>query len=582
MTFAPREYQDIVRDVLTNLTQGVTREIHPVVVGAEPPARPEFVLRRRPVRRVSHVSGFVAAADPEQPPVPYTFTRNDFELVGDPEDPAALTRLRFFAHGRKPAPGTNLSVNYYPRSTDPAPITDLNVGSVARVLVEALSRELAVLYAQLGLVYEAGFVETASGRALDRVVALLGYSRFAVGRPVGTVTFRRRAGAIGNITIPAGTPITDTEDSLRYETSESRVMLAGETTALVRVRGASASTPVVKAGVLAVIQRAIAGIDQVTNESDASRASEDESDEELRARARDALLAAGKGTVEALRFGLLQMPEVRDVRITERPSGVAGEIKVTVSLADPGADPDRLPPSVQARLDQLRPAGIRVVTGGAQAVRLRASVELVLAGSAVAESELRQVKAKATAALVEAVARTGVGQRLRAAPLTALLLRDERIVDAKIAFGAEGEPPGTPGQDFQPAEGVTLQLAAEQVVFAAPSFEGAPPGAPETTTVEVRASIGATPESGVAPDAVASELRQKLEAFFASVTAGASIDTPTLLAALRNDARYAIDPLRLVVTLSAEGQFVQLAQGGPAFLVRPGQSFRVASLELAR
>jgi len=580
VSFIDRQYPDIARDILTNLTQGVARELHTVEYDpqADPPELPEIVLRRRPVRRVSFVSGFIAAADPEQPPRPFTFTRNDYELIGGPEDPDNLHTIRFRPHGRKPAPSTTVTVNYYPRSADPSPITDLNVGGVARTVVEALSRELALVYAQLNLAYEAGFVETAPGRSLDRVVALLGYRRFRAGRPTGTVTFRRRPGSTGNITIPAGTPVTDAEDSVRYETSESRVMLAGESTAEVRVRGASQATAPVEAGVLSVIQRAIAGLDSVANEAPTSRASQDETDEELRTRARDALLAASKGTVEAIRFGLLQMPEVRDVEIAERPNGVPGEVRVSVSLAE--GEAEQLPPSIRAKLDQLRPAGVRVLTESAASASLAAHVELVLAGAALPEVELTQIRKKIADTLAAEVSKSGVGARIRTGPLTAKLLADERIVDARLALSLEGEEPGALGEDFQAEKGAAVRLSAENVTFAAPSF-AEEAGEEETIPVEVRANLGLTLESGVSLDAAKAALRAKLEAFFNGLQPGVTVDAASLLNALRDDSQYAIDPLRLTVTLTAEGQFVQIAQGGPAFTAQPSHRFTVAAVEVS-
>src|SRR5262249_12733607 len=147
-------------------------------------------------------------------PVGYTFTLNDYELAPNGQDPKDLSRLRFLPFGKKPAPNTDVTVNYYPRTTDPVVINDLNVGSVVRTLMEAVSKELATLYQQLNIAHDSAFLETAPASSLDRVVALLGYQRFRAGRPVGSVTFRRRAGLIGDITIPAGTPVTDAADKI--------------------------------------------------------------------------------------------------------------------------------------------------------------------------------------------------------------------------------------------------------------------------------------------------------------------------------------------------------------------------------
>jgi len=184
VSFVNRTFPDIVRDTLTTLTQGVAREIHRIDYdpAARPLQVPDVVLLRRPVRRVSAVEGFIQGPTPEDEPVQYVFTLNDYELAPNPADPEDLSRIRFLPFGKKPANNTSLIVNYYPRTTDPTPITDLNVGSVARTLLEAVSKEMALLYAQLNLAYDSAFLETATGSSLDRVVALLGYHRFRAGR----------------------------------------------------------------------------------------------------------------------------------------------------------------------------------------------------------------------------------------------------------------------------------------------------------------------------------------------------------------------------------------------------------------
>ena len=140
-----------------------------------------------------------------------------------------------------------------------------------------------------------------------------------------------------------------------------------------------------------MIQRAIAGLDKVVNERPTTRASVDETDEELRARAQAALIAANKGTVESITHGLLQLPQVRDVKVEEMPNGVPGEIRISVSLAEPTGQPDELPQEVTSKIEELRPAGVRVVTSNAKPTSVQIAVQLVLAGSSLPAAELQQV-----------------------------------------------------------------------------------------------------------------------------------------------------------------------------------------------
>jgi len=581
VSFIDRSYPDIVRDVLTNLTQGVTREIHRVDYDADarPIVVPDIALERRPVRRASFVQGVIEAADPGDPPVPYIFTANDYDLVGDEPGATDLHSIRFRPFGRKPAPGTDIAVNYYPRTTDPVPVNDLNVGSVVRTVLEAVSREMALLYTQLNAVYESAFLETATAESLDRVVALLGYRRFRAGRPAGSVIFRRRPGSAGSITIPAGTPITDAADTIRYETVETRTMLAGESVAEVRVRGAAESTPPIDAGQLSVIQRAIAGLDTVTNERPTSRVNEEETDEELRARARDALLAANKGTLESIRFGLLQLPEVRDVSLDEFPNGVPGELRVNVVLAD-GNGSSTLPPEVLERIEELRPAGIRIVSGAADSVNVTARVALTLAGASLAPAEIEEVREGVRRVLIEQVGGKGVGERIRNRPLTSALLADTRIIDAAVSLGALGETPAAPGADFQPDSTKAMLLARDNISFDAEEFAESTAAGAQSIPVDANASFGVTLVGGTTIEQARDAIRTRLEIYFASLAAAAVITAEAVLQTVRNDAQYAVDPLRMIVTLTSADQFVQIAQGGPAFTVKPNQTFNVVDVQV--
>ena len=581
MSFVDRQFQDIVRDLLTNLTQGVAGEVQRVSYNPNdtPVEVPDIVLKRRPVKRVSVVAGFVAGATAADPPLPVTFGLNDFELVPDPKDPEDLSTIRFLRFGQKPAPNTDVRINYYPRTTDPTPITDLNVGSVARTLLEATAKEMAILYQQLNLAYDSAFLETATDLSLDRVVALLGYRRFRAGRPVGRVTFQRRVGAVGEITIPAGTPVTDSSDKVRYETVETRLMRAGESNAEIAVRGATENTPPVDANVLTVIQRAIAGLDSVTNERATSRATEDESDVELRARARDALASAHKGTVGALKNGLLQLPEVRDVQIEEMPNGVPGEIAITVSLDPKLASGDALPAKVLERIEELRPAGIRVVKGKAKVTELVARVQLTLAGSQIAQPELTNLRQKVKDTLISEIGKRGVSQKIRVKPLVAALLKDERIVDAVINISAKGSSPARAGEDFNPEPGSAVELDAAGITFDSDTFDQPLPSGP-TVSVEVNASVGASLRPGVTMDQAKTLITNRLKSFFSRVPAGTSITFEILLTLLRDDANYGIDPLKLSVRLIAAPQFAEITPGSRAFQVLASHRFEVKSVEV--
>ena len=108
--------------------------------------------------------------------------------------------------------------------------------------------------------------------------------------------------------------------------------------------------------------------------------------------------------------------------VEELPNGVPGELRVTVSMAD-GADD--LSPTVLAKLEELRPAGIRLLTGPAATVTLAVRVALVLAGGHLAAGEVEAPARRRSGSRSSDAGRpVGVGQQVRTGPLLAAILTD--------------------------------------------------------------------------------------------------------------------------------------------------------------
>ena len=88
-----------------------------------------------------------------------------------------------------PDNGSTYTINYTQQINHG--LTDDRPGSVVNTLVSAFSREIELLYEQMEQVYKAGFIDTAKGNALDRVVALLGITRKNATPSKGKVVFWR-------------------------------------------------------------------------------------------------------------------------------------------------------------------------------------------------------------------------------------------------------------------------------------------------------------------------------------------------------------------------------------------------------
>jgi len=568
MSYVPRIYPEIVRDLLTTLTGGTVRE---TLVA---PAHPDDLLvpvklKERPVRRISHLEGVVP--DPKDPGgegLPYRFTTADFELVGSDDAPDDKSMIRFREEGQRPKAGSILTVNYYPVQTPPVPITDLNIGSVVRTMMETFSRELALAYQQLDFVYRSAFLDTAEGTSLDKVVALVGVSRTPARQPVVKLRFTRRTGVGGQITVPANTPVTD-ENGTRYLTQNAITMEPYENSRDILARGENAGTSLVEAGTLTRLETLIAGVGGVTNPEPAYALAAPEPDDDLRRRARNALQGNARGTLSALRFGLLAIDGVKDVAITEHPNGVAGEIQIDIAYSAEAAE---VLPLVQQRVEELRPAGVRVLPIG-EAARKHISVQvaLTLAGEGVRGAELDALKQGAQerlAAYFKGIAPGGIARRSQ---LLARLMEDARIADATVMLlPVDGEPVS----DLQLAQGEVLEV--DGYSFPALTSELA-------STLNITSVAGGTIPVRLMAGVTLAEARSAIETAFVAHLAQRASDRPLtadgIIAALRDETRYVIVREELVVTVeTSDGRFAQLTDGIGTYEPVDGEKLEMGTL----
>jgi len=551
VTFEPRTYPEIVRDLLTTLTGGTVGETAVVPAGDVVELR---LLQDRPIRRVSHLEGVVAVtratADGEEVvEVPYRFTDADYELVATGAAGAEPDAIRFRPTGRRPPVGSTVTVNYYPSRARPVPVTDVGVGSVARTLLESVGREIAVVEQQLGHVYDSAFLDTAEGSSLDRVVALVGVARRPAGVATVQVRFTRAAGSTGRITIPVGTVVSDAEDN-RYATAMPLVLEPGEPSRQVLAAAVSARTAAVAAGAIDRMEVRVAGVGPVGNDAPAAAAAAPESDEDLRRRARGALAVAARGTVDALRWGILSVPGVKAVSVTEFPNGVPGEIAVSVAYATPDEAVAR---DVADRIEELRPAGIRVVSSRATETEVRVTATLTLAGSGVPPADLAALQAGVEERVAALIADLPPGGTLRQGPIVLAALSDARVVDAAFEFAtATGAGPtvSAPADAIlRPVHPFTFRVSTEGGQAA--------PGAEIAVDVHLPVRLVA----GVSAAQATAALTAATTSWVAGLQPGQAITVDGLLAAVRDDTRYQLLRSDTAVTTEAAGRFLQLSDG---------------------
>lgn len=277
-----------------------------------------------------------------------------------------------------PDPGSRLDVDYTFREV-PAGLTDFNTGSVVSTLLRAVAHEMSALYAQMDEAYRRGFIDEATGVALDNVVALLGVQRKAALPAKGVITFYRKRITDARVAIPAGTRVADragrtfatavatgidtTLDELVTPGPDHTLRVAnriGQLTGVWPRDADPATTPPLPAstgtdprtvtvqatGELHVRYRPLSvdvavqaiqpgpdgnaapdtvvvmptppnGVDGVTNEAAFTGGEQAESDDQLRERAKHALERAGNATLDAIRFAVLGVTGVTGVTVTD-------------------------------------------------------------------------------------------------------------------------------------------------------------------------------------------------------------------------------------------------------------------------
>lgn len=242
-------------------------------------------------------------------------------------------------------------------------ISDFEVGSVARTLYESFAYEIALLYEQMHLVYLSGFVATAEGSQLDMVVAILGIKRGSPDFAEGVVTFNRDSGIDEEIEIPIGTLVTtkDTEKSPKksYKTIEVKIIEKDKTSIEVKVQAIERGEgSAVSAGAIEVMPQPVPGVKSVTNqEAIRFTGKRAETDEELRQRAKSALLSSGKASIISIENALLSLPGVKEVKVKERfEEKNYGLVDVFIDGIDFNANQQFW----QSQIDRVRAAGVFV------------------------------------------------------------------------------------------------------------------------------------------------------------------------------------------------------------------------------
>jgi uncharacterized phage protein gp47/JayE len=342
MSYTKKTYQEIIDDSLVKVRGGIVNESHTFAAGEN-----RYILDEAPAAAITAIKGTLEGK-------PYTFSQGedlDFYLEGE-------NSILWVDNGKAPDPDTSFFISYFPQHRD-SPITDVNIGSVTRTLVEAFAWEMAVVYEQLQIVYENAFIDTAEGKSLDFLVSLLDISRIEAGYALGEVSFSRNTPAPANITIPEGTLVSglsvdENGDEIAhlYKTTEEGTLRRGETSVNIPVRAESKGIAA-PAGGINTMPKPILGIEEVTSRDDMVLGSKEETDRQLRERAKARIKGTSTVTRDAILTALLEKDFVTTADVIDRPDNNNGEIAVVL-------DTNREETEAEARqqLHTIKAAGV--------------------------------------------------------------------------------------------------------------------------------------------------------------------------------------------------------------------------------
>jgi hypothetical protein len=427
VTLIERPYGEVVDDILTAIVGGIVNE--PILYDS----KEDSYLLSQPARIVRGITGTrTETVNNVAKPIHYTF-RQEVDYLLD-EGGKGIT---WQPGGKWPDDETTFYVDYVPRDGQP-PLTDINVGSVTRTLSEAIAREIAVVYEQINEAYRSGFVDSATGKSLDLVVAILDVLRLTKDHAQGKVAFfRDMASAEGNVTIPKDTLLIAKKGKATFVTTEQRTLQRGQVRMDVPVRASDAfggDPGLVKSGEINALAQPIVGIVNVTNFDPTSLRTDDESDDELRARAKVALRGLGKATLAALKF-VIQLEGAEFIDAWD-PNGApdktapVGEVKLFIKTEPEHFD------SVRSRVEETRAAGVKA-TLLARYVYLKPHITGKVDGNLPAAG-----KAKVVNQVIEALQRyvdglsgnePAEGSKLLEAIETVTEVEDPKIVDVRAS-----------------------------------------------------------------------------------------------------------------------------------------------------
>ena len=361
---------------------------------------------------------------------------------------------------------------------------ELRQSSPLKQVVDSVAVELALQWQASEELYFDTFFEDASGEALDKQLALAGFSRLPQRSATGEVEFSRDDPASDDIQITAGTIVrteaTETRPSIPFETKDPVTLDEGDTTVTAEIETLKPwQTDVdeewlgdesnVAANTITEFDSPVAGVSEVTNPLPTGDPDEGfqvgrdrETDPEFKLRYQNEIGAAGAATLAAIEANVFAADDrIESVNVEEVREADEGEFGVRVTVLAPAVGDDTIAQAIfESRAAGLESfgdetgeasdAGLSSIESFDRATEAEVSVEATLTVSdtfpddgeeSIHDRIIRYIGGEDNDGVVNSG--LGLGETVIRDQVKRRVLEERGVVEADVQIGKVGEALGT-------------------------------------------------------------------------------------------------------------------------------------------
>lgn len=239
--------------------------------------------------------------------------------------------------------------------------TDFNPGSVVRAVLDSVVFFVNFLQVRIKKAYRRFLFSTAEGTDLDERAADWQLTRVSAAAATTTIVFMRDDAATEDFTIAAGSQVSTEPDTLGstidFTLDEELTFASGATTASGTVTCTqTGDVGNVDANTITNITSSIPGVDSITNPNAVTDGSDDETDQQFRARIPRHILGLKKATKTALEAAAFGVQGIVFVNVkANTPDNGTNTIYVTTAIGDVSTE---LKTEVKEAVDEVTAFGI--------------------------------------------------------------------------------------------------------------------------------------------------------------------------------------------------------------------------------